>query len=108
MIIAILAVAVAAAPVLPTLAFVSNDHSNQSAEHANHNMAVEQQAAHASVPCTDHDGCNGQCCATCAQCFTGAIQLPPGLSHTKPVQTAVVPRLHSVLLVALHNRPPQS
>ncbi len=78
--------------------------------HADHGKAHPATKTHTTdrkgVSCEQHDRCSGQCCATCAQCFTATPALPAIFLTTHTPQLSAVPRLHDRLVVAGHDRPP--
>lgn len=100
----LLSLAVALAPVLPALASVSKAAD----PHAAHAAHMEKGTSAKQAPCAQHDGCNGQCCAACAQCFTAAISVAPVSKPSLPIQVPTKQHLHSYLMIAAHNRPPQA
>lgn len=97
------------APVVPAFAFVSHA-ADTHAVHAFHDSDQASAEVHADPkesPCAQHDSCNGQCCASCAQC-SGAVLLAPSVhlpSH--PVQTPVLNQLHPFFLATSPDRPPR-
>lgn len=104
------ALALAFAPAFPAFAHTGGPDApaaQTAAAHTHHAHDGHGEPLKAS-PCSLHDGCSGQCCATCAQCFTAAPALAPPLSPSHAVRNATAGRLHTLLLVAPHNRPPQT
>lgn len=104
------AVALAFAPAFPAFAHAGGPDTTAAqtaAAHTHHAHDGHGEALKAS-PCSLHDGCSGQCGAACAQCFTAAPALVPPTSRLHPVRNATAGRLHTLLLVAPHNRPPQA
>jgi len=109
----ILSLALAGAPVVQALAMAGSSPSHAAGIHAGH--ATQQDAAASAhnhkqhnSPCAQHDSCNGSCCASCAQCFTG---VPPLQFHTdvmRPVLTPSVHRLSFSSLISLRERPPRA
>ena len=107
-----LAVAVLSAPIVPAFAFnvlsPAMDYTlSQTSTAHDHGDHADTQTVPDENPCAQHDACQGQCCATCAQCFTvmaSCMQIVPPL-HS--VRTPVVPRLHASEILAQLNRPPR-
>ncbi len=97
-----------APPLVPAAAATAHGQDAHAA-HAGHST-VSPGATDGSIskisPCSQHDGCNGQCCAACAQCFTAVFTLSPPFLPTHTVLFPIVPRLHDRLPVAPHDRPP--
>lgn len=52
--------------------------------------------------------CQGQCCATCVQCFTATTHAPAADSGALPVQFPTVGTLLDFLVVTFLNRPPSA
>ncbi|MBI3546620.1 MAG: hypothetical protein HY081_08530 [Gammaproteobacteria bacterium] len=100
----LLALAVALLPMLPAFAAISKGAD----AHAAHAAHMQKDAASKQAPCDQHDGCNGQCCAACAQCFTAAVSMALVFKPSFPVQVPAQQQLHSFLMIAAHNRPPQT
>ncbi len=102
------------APLLPAAGALLG--SNDAEHHATHAaMGHSQDSAIAGDSgmaigndCTRHGACDGQCCNACAQCVAMSLNVLGDGPMRYSVQTAVVPRLHARLAVALPNRPPQS
>ncbi len=97
------------APVLPSFAFVAQS-GDAPAAHAFHNGQGEMSnhASHEQTSCAQHDFCNGQCCASCAQC-SGAVFLGQTVEiPLHPIQTPVLNELHSFFLITSPDRPPRS
>ncbi len=104
------AVALVFVPAFPAFAHVSDldAAAAQAAAHSHHAQDTGHgEATPKDSPCSQPDGCSGQCCAACAQCFTAALALVPPTLLLHPVWEATAGRLHTLLLVAPHNRPPQ-
>jgi len=108
----ILTLALAGAPVVQALAMAGSSAPHAAGMHAGH--AAQQDAASAhnhkqhNNSCAQHDSCNGSCCASCVQCFTG---VPPLQYHTDvmlPVLSPSVHRLFFSSLIALRDRPPRA
>ncbi|WP_096462082.1 hypothetical protein [Sulfurifustis variabilis] len=108
-----LATLLAAAPVLPAVAF--DNHGGEGSAHVL-SAPADMNAAHAhhapdtqvkSSPCDKYDGCQGQCCAICTHCFTASMTVAVATSPARPVQAPTVRELHDSLLVTFLNRPPQ-
>jgi hypothetical protein len=58
--------------------------------------------------CTQHDFCDGTCCANCAQCFTGTL---PFLFDTKILRPALTPSVQHLSFSTLpppRERPPRT
>jgi len=112
-----MALALAFAPILPGFAF-GDPPDPAFAAHATHDADAAGHAGHADhhgsaaddgeSPCAQHDGCHGQCCATCVQCFTGTTALVTAHGDARPVQTPTVRTLLDSLLVSFLNRPPSA
>ncbi len=104
----ILALALTAAPLFPAAAATAHGQDAHAA-HAGHST-VQPGATDGSIsktaPCSQHDGCNGQCCAACAQCVIAVLTLSSPFLLTHTVLSSTVPRLHDRLPVAPHDRPP--
>ncbi len=104
-----LVLALVMAPVLPSFAMTlkAGDahavHVSHDGKHAN----TPDPAAPEQTPCTQHDSCNGQCCAFCAQCFGAVSMVLPDVSHAHPVQTPILTELHPRLLATSPDRPPR-
>lgn len=105
--------ALALSPILPGMAFVEPagpehalhaSHASETGEHAHHGSMADEKPS----PCAQHDGCQGQCCATCVQCFTATMSVPAAPSGARPVQFATVHTLLDSLLVSFLNRPPSA
>ena len=106
----LLVLVIAVAPVLPAFgmawvgdaAHSQHDGMQQHAEHPGH--APEGTTS----SCLQHDSCHGQCCSACAQCFMAAISVAPVSNPSFPIQIPAKQQLHSFLMIAAHNRPPQT
>ncbi len=105
----LLVLAVASAPVLPAFGMAPAKADSAPAAHAGpaHDMSQHVTEAATLPDCTQHQDCHGQCCAFCAQCFTALFFVPPDYIFSHPVQTPVLSRLHSLILVASPDRPPR-
>lgn len=102
-----LALIMALAPVLPAFAFVDAGGVTR-AIHASHDGDKADVSNHATPnPCTQHDSCKGQCCASCAQCLSAVFLVPSDNAHSHPVLTPVLNELHPFFLVASPDRPPR-
>lgn len=115
----LLALAVALAPLWPAAAtsataateYQATDHS---AHHTTHQTsdAVDSRVVDSTVAgdasCEQHQGCDGQCCAACAHCFTAALSAASAVLPARPVQTTASATLHLSLYVSPLNRPPQA
>lgn len=101
------------APVAQALAMAASSTPHSAGLHAGH---VDQQKDAASAhshkqhnnSCTQHDSCNGSCCANCAQCFVGMSLLPLHADVIRPVLTPSVHRLSFSSPIALRDRPPRA
>lgn len=104
----LLAVIVAGAPVLPAFAFVHKG-GDENAIHASHGGTADMSnhAAPKQTSCTQHDSCQGQCCASCAHCFSAVFLLHPDFFRLQTAQTPILTALHPHDLVALRDRPPR-
>ena len=112
--------ALVAAPVIPAMAFVSqHDQSHAAHEgpvketgHASPQQESEVNGctgtAAAGADCEQHDFCNGQCCATCVQCFTAALMVFPHSTYSHSIQAPIVQRLRVLFRVAVRHRPPRA
>lgn len=113
----LLALAVALAPLWPaamTSAMAATEY--QVIDHSGHHAAQQASDAGdvvvgtvvADVDCAQHLGCDGQCCAACAHCFTAALSAASTVAPAHPVQTTSNATLHPSLYVFPPNRPPQA
>jgi hypothetical protein len=82
-------------------AHAAMDHTQNSAVAGDNGMAFGND-------CIRHGACDGQCCNACAQCVAMSLNVLGDSPPHHSVQTAVVPRLHAHLTVALPNRPPKN
>lgn len=105
----LLAVALVGAPVLPSLAMAlkASDNHVLHASHEGHHGNASDSAATKQTPCTQHDSCNGQCCAFCAQCFSAVSLMFLDQTHSHPVQISFLTALHPRLLATSPDRPPR-
>lgn len=105
----LLVLAVASAPVLPAFGMVLTKPDTLHTDHAGPAHDMSQQATDADVPpdCPQHQKCQGQCCAFCAQCFTAVFFVQPDYVLSRPVQAPASSRLHSLVLISLPDRPPR-
>lgn len=104
-----LALVLAAAPALPAFAMTIKAgaaHAVHISHDGNHGNMSDHSAPKQS-PCTQHDSCNGQCCAFCAQCFGAVSLLQLDQIRSHPVQTPVLAELHPRILVTSPDRPPR-
>jgi hypothetical protein len=105
----LLVVALAWAPALPSLAMAikaSDSHALHASHEGNHGNSSDT-AATKQTPCTQHDSCNGQCCAFCAQCFSAVSLMLSDQTHSQPVQISNLTALHPRLLATSPDRPPR-
>lgn len=113
----VLMLAIGLVPTLPVFATpVQTDdtsyavHAGASAtdRHAGHDKTVkaDDTAGNKASSCDRHDHGSGNCCATCAQCFTATSAMPAMLLTIHFPRLSAVPHLHDRLVVAAHNRPP--
>ena len=104
--------ALAGAPVVQALAMAASSAPDAAGMHAGHATQLDDSAPALSHnqhdnSCTQHDSCNGTCCANCAQCFTG---VPPLLFFTDVIRPVLTPLVHRLLfssLISLRERPPR-
>jgi hypothetical protein len=75
--------------------------------HSQDSVAATDSGLSVGGDCTRHGACDGQCCSACAQCVTMSLSALHDSTLRYSVQTAVVPKLHARLTVALPNRPPK-
>jgi len=108
----LLALLLAWAPVLPSLAMMTRADDVQSApaapagDHHDH-AGVAHAGDPAQTPCTQHDSCNGQCCDLCAQCFSAVSAVPLEQVRPHPVQSPVLTKFHPRIFSASPDRPPR-
>lgn len=110
----LLALALALAPLLPAAAMApavgieaaAADHQAPQPPHHGSDAQASDVADHTG--CEQHQGCDGQCCAACAHCFTAAFSAAQGIAHARPVQSATHEALHPSPYISLLNRPPQA
>lgn len=101
----LLVLAMASAPVLSAFGMadaVSTTHTGPV-----HDVSSHAVDAGALPDCDQHQNCHSQCCAFCAQCFTAVFFVQPDYVPSHPVQTPVINRLHSLILVTSPDRPPR-
>ena len=109
----ILTLALASAPVVQALAMAAASAPDSAGVHAGH-AAMQGDAASAPSlaqpvnSCTQHDSCNGACCASCVQCFTGVTITQFHTDVIRPVLTSSVLHLFFSPSVALRDRPPRT
>lgn len=100
------------APLLPNLVHAAPDAHAGHAAHAQHESGGEHVAPVApdATPssCAQHENCNGQCCAACAQCFSAALALTSDPVSSRSIQMPTVTAFHDTLLVFAQIRPPQA
>jgi len=109
----ILTLSLSGAPVVQALAMAVSSAPYSAGLHAGHANQQDGDASASShqqhnKSCTQHDFCNGSCCANCAQCYLG-ISLPP--LHTdvlRPVMTPSVYHLTFSAPIAPRDRPPRA
>lgn len=109
----ILTLALAGAPVVQALAMAAASAPDSAGMHTGHTTKLDDSAAALSLnqnknSCTQHDSCNGACCAYCAQCFTGAPLFQLYTDVIRPVLTPSVHRLLFSSLISLRERPPRA
>lgn len=106
----LLALMLSTAPVVQVLAgAAASDGAGMHAGHAAQPDAVDPAVGHGEHEntCAQHDSCNGTCCASCAQSFTG-VPAPLLLGDTvKPVLSPFVHRLSFSSPIFLRERPPR-
>jgi len=108
----ILTLTLAGAPVVQALAMATASAPEAADMHAGHAAQLDDSAAALNQnqhnnSCTQHDSCNGTCCAYCAQCFTGVPPLSLFTDVIRPVLTPSVHRLSFSTLISLRERPPR-
>jgi len=108
----LLAVSVVFSPLAPVFASPVGSDGTQAVHltHADHPDMNElaPTGQHPPKSCTTHDACTDQCCACCVH-YVGALSfIHPIQIHFRPVQTPILSRLQSFLLIASHDRPPRS
>lgn len=106
----LLALAIASAPVLPAFGMALTKPDTTSTAHAGPAHDVSQHATDTDAlpDCPQHQKCQGQCCAFCAQCFTAVFFVQPDYILSHPVQAPASSQLHSLVLISLPDRPPRS
>lgn len=120
-----LIITLAGAPALRAVAMTASFAPDAHAHHSMHSAdSAAKQAAGgemSSAPapvalksadqplssCAQHDFCNGQCCASCAQCFTAVSLRLPGGEAQHAVLTPVAPQLLFNNFVSQLKRPPR-
>lgn len=104
-----LVLALVMAPVLPAFAMAikAGDAHAAHVSHDGQQANLSDPTAEKQVPCTQHDSCNGQCCAFCAQCFNAVSPAALGYIQPHPIQTPVLTTLHPRIFVASPDRPPR-
>jgi len=104
-----LTVALASAPALPAMAMMlkAGDAHAVHVTHEGGHGNVSDPAVTKQTPCTQHDSCDGQCCAFCAQCFSAVSVILLDQTHSHPVQTSILSGLHPRLLPTSPDRPPR-
>jgi hypothetical protein len=108
----ILTLTLAGTPVVQALAMATASAPDSVGMHAGHAAQLDDSAAalnhnqHNNC-CTQHDSCNGTCCANCAQCSTGVPPLSFLSDVIRPVLTPSVHRLSFSSLISLRERPPR-
>ena len=96
------------APVLPTFAMAIKAGASHAAHVSRDDAPAKlDPAAPKQTPCTQHDSCNGQCCAFCAQCFSTVSPVSLDQAHAHPARTPVLAALHPRLLITSPERPPR-
>lgn len=119
----VLAVTLAGAPALRAVAMTASFAPDAHAHHSMYsadNAAVQAASGEMSgapvalksadqplSSCVQHDFCNGQCCASCAQCFTAVSLRLPGGDALHAVLTPVAPQLLFNNFVSQLKRPPR-
>ncbi|MCR4346216.1 MAG: hypothetical protein NUV55_03265 [Sulfuricaulis sp.] len=105
----LLAIALVWAPALPSFAMMikAGDAHAVHATHDGNHGNVSDTATAKQTPCTQHDSCDGQCCAFCAQCFGAVSMILPDEAQPHPVQSSILSELHPRLLVTSPDRPPR-
>ncbi len=105
----VLALIVAWAPVLPSFAMTieAGDAPAVHVSHAGNHADMSDHGAPKQTPCTQHDSCDGQCCAFCAQCFSAVSLMLLDQAHSHPVQISNLTGLHPRLVATSPDRPPR-
>lgn len=114
---AVAVLALVSALLLPVLARAAQSseahavHAAQAHHHHGPDAAATKAAAAEdgmSFSCDQHGNCNGQCCATCAQCFTAAAVFAPLFaSPNRAVRLPTVSHLRLHAPASRLIRPPQ-
>lgn len=106
----LLALAIASAPVLPAFGMALTRPDTMSTAHVVPAHDMSQHTIDTDTPpdCPQHQKCQGQCCAFCAQCFTAVFFVQPDYVVSHPVLAPVLSQLHSLVLITLPERPPRS
>jgi hypothetical protein len=90
------AVALVLAPAFPAFGHAGGSDApaaQTAAAHAHHAQDTDHgEAALKASPCSQHEGCSTQCCATCAQCFTAAPVVPAVFFTTYPQRLSAATR----------------
>lgn len=118
-----LAVTLAGAPALRAVAMTASFAPDAHAHHSLHSAdSAAVQADSGEIPgapvslknadqppssCAQHDFCNGQCCTSCAQCFTAVSLRQPGGDAQHAVLTPVAPQLLFNHFFSQLKRPPR-
>jgi hypothetical protein len=106
----LVALSVVFAPLAPVFAMVTGSgeaHAVHVAHDGDHRADGSIQADHGSKTCTQHDSGDGQCGNCCAHCLGAVSLFQRAYLPSHPVQTPVLSRLHSLVLVASPDRPPR-
>jgi len=108
----LLSLALAGAPVVQTLAMDMSATPDMAAmqgvaavAHHAGTAALESGQTHQS--CAQHDICDGQCCAHCAQCLVGLLQFPVRTDISRTVLTPFVYSLAFYSPTSPRERPPR-
>jgi hypothetical protein len=106
------AIALLAAPLLemPAAAGVADSPVAHAADagHDHHHSAQGAVVDDGGTCTPDHHASHGNCCATCAQCFTAAFSGALTADVARAVQAPTVRYLDSQVLPSGHDRPPRS
>ena len=107
----LLVLALSTAPVVQVVAgAAASDGAGLHAGQAALPAAVDPAASHGEHEntCAQHDSCNGTCCASCAQSFTGVPSPLLLRDAVKPVSPQFVRRLSFSSPIFLRERPPRT